>query len=221
MNTKGIVAIGVLLLAMLACSAVPVASNAVVGSGKVISETRNVSGFTGVRLAGFGDVDVKIGPAESVVVQADDNIVPLIETTVSNGKLIIRTNPLTIIRRTSGIHVSVVAKSVDELTLGGSGNIHAAGMTGPKLVVALPGSGDITVTGKTDNATIMLLGSGNIYCDGLQAHSVGVQIMGSGNVTAYADQRLDASIFGSGNVRYSGEPAHVTKDIKGSGTITP
>ena len=87
-------------------------------------------------------------------------------------------------------------------------------MTGPKLIVALPGSGDITVTGTTSNATITLLGSGNIYCDGLKAHSVGVQIMGSGNVTTYADESLDASILGSGNIRYSGQPAQVTKDIK-------
>ncbi len=221
MNAKIIASITVLLLAALACSAVPVASNTVVGSGKVISETRNVSGFTGVRLAGFGDVNVTLGPAESVIVQADDNIVPLIETTVSVGKLIIRTKPFSSIRPTNGIHVTVVLKSLDELTLGGSGSIHATGMTGPKLMVALPGSGDITVTGTTDNATITLLGSGNIYCDGLKAKSVSVQIMGSGDVTAYADQSLDATIFGSGNIRYSGEPAQVTKNIKGSGSITP
>lgn len=221
MNGKVIAAISILLLAMLACSAIPMTSNAVVGSGKVTSETRNVSGFTGVRLAGSADVDVKLGPAESVIVQADDNIVPLIETTVSVGKLIIRTKPFTNIRTANPIHVTVVAKSLDEITLGGSGSIHATGMTGPKLIVALPGSGDITVTGTTSNATITLLGSGNIYCDGLKAHSVGVQIMGSGNVTTYADESLDASILGSGNIQYSGQPAQVTKDIKGSGMITP
>lgn len=221
MNGKVIAAISILLLAALACSSVPVASNTVLGSGKIISETRNVRGFTGVRLAGSGDVDVKLGPAESVIVEADDNIMPLIETSVSGGKLIIRTKPFTSIRTTKDIHVTIVAKSLDELTLGGSGTIHATGMSGPNLIVALPGSGDITVTGTTGHATITLLGSGNIYCDGLKAHSVGVQIMGSGNVTTYADQSLDASIFGSGNIQYSGQPAQVTKDIKGSGTITP
>ncbi len=221
MNAKIIASITVLLLAALACSAVPTASNTVIGSGTVISEARNVSGFTGVRLAGSGDVDLKLGPTESVTIEAEDNILPLIETTVSTGKLIIRTKPFTNIKATKDIHVTVVAKSIDEITLGGSGSIHATGITGPRLIVALPGSGDITVTGTTRNATLTLLGSGNIYCDGLKANAVSVQIMGSGDVTTYADQSLDASIFGSGNVRYSGEPAQVTKNIKGSGSITP
>ncbi len=221
MNAKTIAAISILLLAMLACSAVPMASSVVGGSGKLISETRNVSGFTGVRLAGSGDVDVTLGPVESVIVEADDNIVPLIETTVSVGKLIIRVKSLTSIKTTNRIHVTVVAKSLDELTLGGSGSIHASGMTGPSLVVALPGSGDITVTGTTSHAMITLLGSGNIYCDGLKAKSVSAQIMGSGEITTYAEESLDASIFGSGNIHYSGEPAQITKNIKGSGMITP
>ncbi len=223
MDRKILASIIVLIVATLACSTLsPVSldSNRVIGSGKIVSETRNVGAFRGVNLAGSGDMEIKLGTTESVTIKADDNIVPLIETTILNGRLTIRTKPLTNITTSNGIRITVVAKSLDEITLAGSGSIKATGMTGPNLIVTLPGSGDITVTGTAQQATITLLGSGNIYCDGLKASSVAATIMGSGNITAYAEKSLDASILGSGTIRYSGSPDQVTKSIKGSGTIT-
>jgi hypothetical protein len=221
MNRKILVSIAVLILATMACSSVSLGSNStVVGSGNIVSETRNITGIQGVNLAGSGDVEIKIGTTESVIVRADDNIVPLIETTVSNGRLTIRTKPFTNISTHNGIHVTVVAKSLNELTMGGSGSIRASGVTGPNLVVTLPGSGDITVTGTVDHVGITLLGSGNIYCENLKASSANVQIMGSGNITAYADKSLEASIMGSGTIHYSGSPEQVSKSITGSGSIT-
>jgi hypothetical protein len=156
-----------------------------------------------------------------VAVEADDNIVPLIETFVSTGRLIIRTKNNTNITTSHGIKVHVVAKAFESVALSGSGSIRAEGASGSQLTVALPGSGDITVAGTVERVVITLLGSGNIYCDNLKANSGTVTIFGSGNVNVYAAKSLDASILGSGNVHYTGSPAQVTKKITGSGTIAP
>lgn len=62
----------------------------VVGSGKPASETRAVSGFHGVELAATGTLDITQGDKEELVAEADDNLLPLIETTVkSDGTLLI------------------------------------------------------------------------------------------------------------------------------------
>ncbi len=223
MNTKVIAAISILLLAVLACSTVsiPAASNRVVGSGKVTSELRDVAEFTAVELAGSADVNILLGNGQSVNVQSDDNIVPLIETKVVNGKLYISTKPMTNITTSNGIVVTVVMKSLQRLTLSGSGNMNVGQMSGPELAVELPGSGNVRVEGKADRVNVSLAGSGNVFCDGLKASNAVVRLSGSGNVTVYADKSIDASILGSGSIRYSGEPAQVTKSITGSGTITP
>ena len=77
------------------------------------------------------------------------------------------------------------------------------------------------IYGASRNVAINLPGSGNVHCDSLKAKSAKVTLMGSGTVAVYASQSLDASILGSGTIRYSGNPAQVTKHISGSGTIAP
>ena len=60
------------------------------GSGKVVTETRQVSGFDRVALSGIGNLTITQGDKESLKIEAEDNILPRIETTVQNRTLIIR-----------------------------------------------------------------------------------------------------------------------------------
>jgi hypothetical protein len=209
------------MLAALACSSLFTDTSQVVGSGHVIGETRDVANFTSVELAGSADVNILLGNAESVNVEADDNIAPLIQTIVTNGRLVISTKSNIHFTTANRVVVTLAMKSLERVTLSGSGNLHVADMAGPDLVVDLPGSGDITVDGVANHVTISLPGSGNIQCNGLKAKSAKVTLMGSGNITVYASENLDANIAGSGTIRYEGNPAQVTKSITGSGTITP
>ena len=64
------------------------------GSGNIISEHRSASNFDGISVGGGFDVEVKTGPAISVVVEADDNIMKHIETSVSGNTLKISTKDL-------------------------------------------------------------------------------------------------------------------------------
>ena len=61
-----------------------------IGSGKSASEARTVAGFHAVELACTGTLDITQGDKEELVVEAEDNILPLIETHVKpNGTLLI------------------------------------------------------------------------------------------------------------------------------------
>ncbi len=223
MNRKILLGIAALMLAALACSTLSMGTNRVVGSGHVVSESRTVGNFTAVDVQGSADVTVALGSAESVVVQADDNIVPMVETAVQNGTLVIGMKPATNITSFSPVRVTVTLKrmNLDGLSLSGSGNLKVAGMSGADLSVRLSGSGEITVDGSIDQVTISLPGSGNIHCEGLKAKSAKVTLLGSGNISVYASESLDASIVGSGTIRYAGNPSQVTKNVSGSGVITP
>ena len=48
----------------------------VTGSGNIVTETRNVSGFTSITLAGIGNLYLTQGAAESVRIEAEDNLIP-------------------------------------------------------------------------------------------------------------------------------------------------
>jgi hypothetical protein len=223
MYKKIIISLSVLMLSVLACSFgnININTNQVVGSGNVITQTRSVSGFNTVELQGSAEVSITFGSTESLVISADDNILPLIETTVQNGRLVIANKGLTGYTTSHPVQIKITAISLLGISLSGSGAIDVADMAGTDLSVRLPGSGNITVTGTANSINISLLGSGNIYCDGLKTADAVVALYGSGNISVYASQNLDASIRGSGTITYAGNPPKLTTSVTGSGTIKP
>jgi hypothetical protein len=63
------------------------ACSVVTGSGQTESETREVSGFTRVDLSGSGEVTVVQGDVESLTVEADENVLPVLTSDVSDSTL--------------------------------------------------------------------------------------------------------------------------------------
>ncbi len=193
----------------------------VVGSGVIASETREVSGFNAIEIVGSADVVVNFGDTESVKIETDNNVLPLIETKVSFGKLVIGTRPNTSTNTRLGIRVTVTAKSLQSAGISGSGNLTIKDVKTENMALDLPGSGTLTVSGKAENVSVNLNGSGNILASNLQAQVVTVALRGSGNVSVFAAQSLDATINGSGSVRYSGSPAKLKTAGPGSGVFIP
>lgn len=206
-------------LILTGCSGTIFNQQGISGSGKVVSEQRDVSGFSAVSLEGSGNVQIALGPNEAVTVEAENNLLPLIETVREKSVLVIRMKANTSIKPTKPIHYRVTMKKLDGVTILGSGNITAPEITGDTFTVALPGSGDITIGGMANQVNLSLGGSGNIYCDKLKAKTVTAALNGSGNITVYASESLDATIRGSGDIRYSGSPNKVRTSVPGSGTI--
>ncbi len=217
-TTRSLLVFAALALALAGC--VPGLSNRdqIVGSGNVKSETRELSGFDRVELAGSGDVTIKFGDRESVVVEADDNLLPYLMTNVHVGTLIIETKRNTNITTRNGLHYTVTVKSLKGVTLSGSGSITCEGIQADAIDVMLAGSGTVTLAGQAASQKVQLPGSGNYRAGDLKTGTADVSIAGSGAVTVWATERLDASITGSGMIEYYGSPA-VTKSILGSGSV--
>lgn len=211
-----------------------------VGSGKVTTETRVVGGFSGIELAAIGTVEVTPGSEDALVVDAEDNLLPLIETTVKpDGTLLITFKSGESVQPTKPITYKLTAKKLDRFVLSGSGKIHAAGKwSAPRENISLPGSGSITVddlqadaltvtlegsgnvrvAGGASSQTMELSGSGNYEAETLKTDTATVSVSGSGVCKVWAEKRLDANISGSGAVKYRGSP-EVRQRVSGSGSV--
>jgi hypothetical protein len=232
----------ILALCLSSCATIQFSGGAgiVRGSGNVISETRNVSGFDSVLVTGSGEATITVGDAESVTIEADDNIIPLIDTTIQGSQLVISIKPGNSFSTTRTVRYTISAKTLKGLSLSGSanasvspvkadaftattsgsGNIKIADLQGQSLTARSSGSGNIEVAaGKVDTVTITCSGSGNFTAGGLQGGAVQATTSGSGNITVWAKDTLNAKTSGSGNVRYYGQPA-VTRAESGSGRVT-
>ena len=83
-------ALAAALVLLSATAAYALFDPSVVPSGRVATESRDARGFSGVAVSIPGKVVVRQGESPSVTIEADDNLLPEIETVVEDGALRIR-----------------------------------------------------------------------------------------------------------------------------------
>jgi hypothetical protein len=189
------------------------------GSGVVKSESREVKDFTQIESAGSGEVRVQRGEKDSLLVEAEDNILPLIETTVKDGTLRLRTKDNVNIRTTKPIIFRITARELTGVAIAGSGKVEAANVDAKSFSISISGSGEIKASGKADAVNISISGSGSVDTLGMPAKTVKAEVTGAGEIAAHASEQLTANIVGSGEIEYTGNP-QVTKRIVGSGHVS-
>lgn len=213
-------------------------AEAVQGNGNIKRQAREVGHFSGVAMALAGKVDVRRGEREGVTVEADDNLLPLIETVVEDGTLKIRNKRGTNLN-TRNLKITVQARELDRLALGGSGTIDADRVNGTRLQFDIGGSGSINVgkvegeriianiggrgdlkagEGNARTVSISIGGMGNVDLAHVHTDSANVTVAGSGNATLWVRDSLSLTIAGAGDIGYYGDP-QVSKSVLGSGEV--
>jgi hypothetical protein len=70
--------------------------NHISGNGEVVEDARDISGFTGIHLSSGIDVLLSEGNEFKVVVEADENLVDVIETELRGNTLVVGTDNVSI-----------------------------------------------------------------------------------------------------------------------------
>ncbi|NNC91840.1 MAG: DUF2807 domain-containing protein [Acidimicrobiia bacterium] len=187
------------------------------GSGTVIGESREVSGFNEVVLLGSGDVSVSVTGTESLTIEAEDNIMPLLTAEVRSGRLELGSDSS--FSATKGITYTISAAAFDGVTINGSGNVEVSGIDANSFEAIINGSGDVEPAGTTVELTVSINGSGNFHGENLVAPRGSVEVAGSGSVVVNVTDDLMVLIAGSGDVEYLGNPTLI-QEIAGSGDIS-
>lgn len=192
------------------------------GSGQVITESRDVSGFDEVVLSGFGEVVVEVTGTESLTIEAEDNIVPLLTSRVVSGRLELgaEQNAFQRLSPTRDVVFRISATHLVGIAVRGSGNVTVSGLEADSFSVSISGSGNVAPVGTCDALEVEISGSGNFDGEGLTARAGSVSVSGSGNAVVHATDELEVSVSGSGNVEYIGSPT-LKQSISGSGEVKP
>jgi len=219
-------------LTVIACSIVTL------GSGNLISETRQVSNFDRIVLRGQGKVIVSQGGEESLRVETNDNIMELVNADVVDGTLelgleegvnIISNSRLTFyvsVDNLSGLSLAgsgeIYADKIDterlEVTTGGSGGIQIVDLTADEVTARISGSGEINLAGDATVQDVTISGAGKYLAGDLCSASVLVTIDGSGKATVCATETLTSRITGGGSIDYYGQPS-INSSGDGSGRL--
>jgi hypothetical protein len=213
------------------------------GSGKMVTETRPVANFTSFVLAGMGDATITQGSVESLVIEAEDNVMPLLKSDVKNGVLTVLLDQKDwkdVVRPTKGVKITLGVKNLNALELAGLGNIDVPALKTTAFTIKISGAGNVRVpkleatdltstltgvgntelSGQVTRETVEMSGAGQFSAGNLSCQTAKLTLTGTGNATVWVRDTLDVTIGGAGNVSYYGSPK-VTKSVTGLGVLSP
>jgi len=215
-----------------------ISGNAVHGTGDNVTRDFAVGSFTGINIVGEYVVVYRQAQENSITVRMQENLFNYFNTTIENGILRVysdrnfrTTNENTPriyvyapylslaafagsaqlenwdIVRTTNLHVSVSGAA--------SGNLP---LEADNVEINIAGAGSIDVTGTADTARISIAGAGDVDASGLQTRAAWADIAGAGTIEIAVSDTLDATISGTGNVWYVGNP-QVNRSVAGIGRV--
>ena len=192
------------------------------GSGVQREESRQVANFSTLQLLLPAEVTVTQGSTEWFSISADDNLLALVNARVENGTLIIDCDKNKGFSTRNAIKIRLGVKTLEGVTIKGSGDVLADDLQAQKFDVAIFGSGDVKV--KTLRAAITKIeinGSGDVAIDRMEAKSIDVAIHGSGDIKLPSVEAASVAIAvnGSGDVAIAGSADMIDVDLAGSGDM--
>jgi hypothetical protein len=236
MNTKLLKAtlgVAILMLFVSACGFIPT-----FGSRTLISENREVNGFTRVDVSGGGSLEIIQDGTEALSVKTDDNMMQYVTSEVRGGTLYLSLDSTTRALIPSSLHFTLHVKDLGgintsgswtvtsaaiktvtmDIVISGSGDVRVDALAVDKLTANISGSGTLNLSGKALSQSIDISGSGKVLEGDLNTQDTTVRISGSGNVTVWVTGTLEAHVSGSGDISYYGSPT-VNFDKSGSGSM--
>jgi hypothetical protein len=207
------------------------------GSGMVISQPRPISDVSAVSLGGVGELTIVQGEPASLVVEAEDNIMPHIRTDTKDGRLDISETGS--ISPTKPIRFKLTVSQLSKVFSSGAGSVRIEKLTSPasldvrvegaggvnisqlecaSLKVVVSGAGDIKIQGRTRNQQVELSGAAKYLAGDLRTQSTRLDVSGAGDAKVWATGDLNVTIDGAGDVDYYGSP-QIKKEIGGVGSL--
>lgn len=208
----------------------------VIGSGKVISEERQVSGINRISIGSSMNLFIEQTGSESVRIEADDNVIPYVTTQKTGGELAIRLKSVSF-GSIHPINCYVTVKDLSKIKVSSSATVKcddlktenfsiemASSSKGAlivhvtKLDLNIGSSADITLSGEAVSQDIKLGSSGKLEAYNLVSKDCKIVAQSSGYANINVSEKLDAQVSSSAQVNYKGDP-EINSKISSSGSL--
>ena len=187
--------------------------------------------FDRIEISAPFDVILEKGNHSEIKIIGESNVIPEVFTEVKNNTLLLSTsnNVKFFGNAMDRTQLIVTTKDISEICVLGSAKVSSTSNVESKyLSLELIGSGEISLTIESQNISVDITGSGNVELKGnckiikgkvigsgilhtkqLKSKKSFIKIVGSGQASVCSSEKLHASINGTADVTYVGEPKEV------------
>lgn len=208
------------------------------GNGKTATEVRNISeNFTSIDVESGIEVVLEQSTDKFVSVEADSNLIKLIDTKVENGVLMIEPNEN--YNTYNSVKVIIRMPKIEGLESSSGSSIKGIGMfSGDAISIDASSSGEVDVKLEYDNITLDASSSGTIktrgialkletsasssseiQADELLVNEVVADVSSGANIKIHPIVSLSGNASSGGNISYKTEPKSITKDESSGGNV--
>jgi hypothetical protein len=208
----------------------------VVGSGKVVSDERQVSSIESISIGSSMNLIIEQSGSESIKIEAPEDIIPYITTEMVDGELQIELKPVNFMSIRS-INCFVSVKDLNAIRVSSSASVKcdnlktenlsvemASSSKGSinvdvtKLDLKIASSANIAISGKADLQTTIVNSSGKLDAFNLVSKDCKIEVNSSGSANINVSDNLDAKVNSSAKLNYKGSPK-VNSDVSSSGSL--
>jgi hypothetical protein len=228
-------------LAMVSCTSR--SSRDRIASGESVTDERNLSGISQVKISGVMNLYLNQGDNESLRIEGDEKAISLLEINENGDLLEIgykeEDNVKNIFEDFSP-DIYLTISDLRKLSFDGVVNIESENtFQVEELIITGDGIGKINleIEAKMIDATFNMMGTivlrgnvetiklsnegmGKIDASKLIAQNMTLTSSGIGRVEVYCEDELSITVNGIGSVNYSGNPKVIKKDVNGIGKVS-
>lgn len=203
------------LLGLSGCALGPLQAKVtpVPGSGDATTEDRTGANFRAVSVGAGINVVIAIGPATSVKLTAQPNLLPLIRTAVTNDQLVVTVDaPGFSTQKTVTLNVTVPRLDSVSLGEGATGTLEVAG---DALGISLSGGATVRAIGTVTQLSLTAASGGQAQLEELAATNVTVTMSGGSQATLNVTGALGGTAADGSTIHLTAKPG--TQNVKTSG----
>lgn len=208
----------------------------VIGSGKITSEERQVSGINSISIGSSMNLIIEQSESESVRIEADDNIIPYVTTQKIGDELAIRIKSVSYIS-IHPINCYVNVKDLSKIQISSSATVKCDDLNADSLSIEMASSSSgvltlhvttlylnigssasLKLSGEAATQEIKLASSGKLEAYNLASKNCIITANSSGYASINVIENLDATVNSSAQVNYKGNPK-VNSQISSSGSL--
>lgn len=188
------------------------------GSGKIVTEKREVSGFKSVDVGGVFQVEIVAQKEFSVAIEADDNLLEFIQTRVDGETLRIESDKR--LKSKSPIKIRISAPKIDNLQVSGAAKVTATNLNSETLKIESSGGSKVTAAGQATKLWVESSGGARVNAGELTAVDCHIEGSGGSNVEVNVTGDLNSDISGGARVTYNGTPANINTNKSGGARVS-
>ncbi len=207
------------------------------GNGNVVKQERQISSFNSLEVGGAFRVFLTQGDKEALTVEADENLMDVIKTTVVGNTLKISTTED--INNPEALNIYLTITDLKEMEISGACKLtcenklklndldmDCSGASEVELKFAannlqldFSGASQVDMFGSANEVSLDLSGASDLDALELEADKYSADISGASHASIFVKSELSVDVSGAASLRYKGEPKLLQTDVSGAATL--